>query len=337
SFTYSALHRSFIHRIISFFSFMISSFFVGLSVKNVDLVWGTTPPIFQSFTAWLLSSLKRIPFLLEVRDLWPAFAIAVGVLRNPVLIKLSLWLESFLYSHANLVMVNSPGYIQHVTSRGAKHVELVPNGVDVSMFSPDKNGTEIREKYHLEKKFVTLYAGAFGLSNDLGIVLNSANLLKDHPEIVFLMVGDGKEKNNLQQQALDYGLNNILFIPPVAKSEMDAILAAANLCIAILKPIELYKTTYPNKVFDYMAAGRPVLLAIDGVIRDVVEKAQAGVMVPPGDAESMAKTILNLSLSPDTCLLMGKNGRAYVEKYYDRKQTALLLESLLLKLRRSNA
>ncbi|HAD07674.1 MAG TPA: glycosyltransferase WbuB, partial [Anaerolineaceae bacterium] len=127
-YTYPALHRSFFHRVISFFSFMVSSFLVGLSVKGVDLVWGTSPPIFQGVTAWLIARLKGVRFLFEVRDLWPAFAVAAGVLRNPLLIRLSEWLERFLYRHADRLMVNSPGFIEHVSSRGARWVELVPNG-----------------------------------------------------------------------------------------------------------------------------------------------------------------------------------------------------------------
>src|SRR5512139_182907 len=118
--TYSALHRSFVHRVFSFFSFMASSFLLGLKVRQVDLVWGTSPPIFQGVTAWCLARLKRLPFLFEVRDLWPAFAIGVGVLRQPLLIWLSKRLERFLYRHADQVMVNSPGYVAHVTGRGAR-------------------------------------------------------------------------------------------------------------------------------------------------------------------------------------------------------------------------
>src|SRR3972149_9240916 len=118
--TYHALHRSFIHRVISFFGFMVTSFIAGLGVRKVDLVWGTSPPLFQGFTAWLLARLKGVPFIFEVRDLWPQFAIAVGVLRNRTLIKLSFWLERFLYRRAKLVIVNSPGYVTHVIERGAR-------------------------------------------------------------------------------------------------------------------------------------------------------------------------------------------------------------------------
>ncbi len=116
---YAAHHKSFVHRLLAFFSFMFSSFWLGLGVKNVDVVWGTSPPIFQGVTAWALARLKGARFLFEVRDLWPQFAVAVGVLKNPLLIRASEWLERFLYRHADLVMVNSPAFIDHVQSRGA--------------------------------------------------------------------------------------------------------------------------------------------------------------------------------------------------------------------------
>jgi glycosyltransferase involved in cell wall biosynthesis len=275
TYTYAALHRSFFHRVLSFLSFMVSSFLVGLGVKNVDLVWGTSPPIFQAVTAWLLARLKRVPFLLEVRDLWPAFAIAVGVLRNPLLIRASLWLEKFLYRRADRVMVNSPGFIRHVTERGARWVELVPNGADPDMFDPSGSGADFRREHNLGDQFVVLYAGAHGLSNDLGVMLEAAGHLNGDARIHFVLVGDGKEKPALQARAAEMGLTNLSFFPPVAKNGMREVMAAADACVAILKPLELYKTTYPNKVFDYMAAGRPVLLAIDGVIRQVVEDARA--------------------------------------------------------------
>ncbi len=153
TYTYAALHRSFVHRVFSFFSFMLSSFITGLGVKNVDLVWGTSPPIVQGLTAWLLARLKRVPFLFEVRDLWPAFAIAIGVLKNPLLIRITLWMEKFLYQRADRVMVNSPGFIQHVTARGARWVELVPNGADPAMFSPEDRGENFRRENNLDGRF----------------------------------------------------------------------------------------------------------------------------------------------------------------------------------------
>jgi glycosyltransferase involved in cell wall biosynthesis len=296
---------------------MASSFWLGLGVKNVDVVWGTSPPIFQGVTAWALARLKGAKFLFEVRDLWPQFAVAVGVLTNPILIRMSEWLERFLYRHADRVMVNSPGYREHVEVRGAKRVELVPNGADPSMFNPEDEGASFRTRHLLTDKFVALYAGAHGMSNDLGVVLEAAKMLAD-TNIQIVLLGDGKEKANLQAQANEMGLTNVTFVSSVPKSEMSGALAAADACIAILKPLDEYKTTYPNKVFDYMAAGRPVALAIDGVIREVVESANCGIFAEPGNPSALAEAIRALAADRAKARKMGLKGRAYLEEHFSR-------------------
>jgi len=318
TFTYSALHRSFIHRVFSFFSFMVSSFIAGIGVRKVDLVWGTSPPIFQGFTAWLLAFLKRVPFLFEVRDLWPAFAIAVGVLKNKFLIRLSLWLERFLYKHAKKVIVNSPGYLEHVLQHGARTVDLIPNGVDPGMFTPDHtqlNPWLVRKDDH----YIILYAGAHGISNDLPNILQAAKLVEKESAIKFWLVGDGKEKVNLMKQAEQMQLTNLEFYSSVSKLEMNQVLAAADACIASLLPIDLYKTTYPNKVFDYMAAGKPVILAIDGVIRQVVETASAGLFAEPGNPAALADAVCYCFTHRDKVLQMGLNGKKCVTLKFNRK------------------
>lgn len=327
---YAALHKSFFHRLLAFFSFALASFLAGLRVQNVDVVWGTSPPIFQGWTAWMLARLKGAKFLFEVRDLWPDFAIAVGVLKNPLLIKMSLWLERFLYRRADQVMVNSPGYVEHVASRGAQRVELIPNGADPGMFNPLDMGSQFRASNHLQNRFVVLYAGAHGISNDLEVVLEAAVLLARRLDIHFVLLGDGKEKANLQARARQLGVRNVTFLPPVPKSGMGTALAGADACIAILKPLEAYKTTYPNKVFDYMAAGRPVLLAIDGVIREVVEAAGCGLFCEPGNPQALAEAVLKLAANRDAALRMGLAGRAYLEQHFSREALAGKLEKLLV-------
>lgn len=327
AYAYPALHRSFFHRILSFFSFMFSSFFIGLGVKNVDAVWGTSPPIFQGWTAWLLARLKRVPFLFEIRDLWPEFAIAIGVLKNRVIIRMSYWLESFLYKHADQLVVNSPGFISHVEMHGGKNILLIPNGADPEMFDPEATGSEFRKANNLEKSFVVLYAGAHGISNDLEVVLSAALKTAHYPEIKYVFVGDGKEKANLIQNAHEAGLTNVAFLPPVPKNQMADVIAGADACIAILKPLDMYKTTYPNKIFDYLAAGRPIIQVIDGVSREIVETAKAGIFVPPGNAEALAAAVVDLALDRTKAKTMGMNGRAYVIAHFDRRQLARQFET----------
>ncbi len=323
---YTAHHRSFAHRMLAFFSFMFSSFWLGLGVRNVDLVWGTSPPIFQGVSASILARLKGARFVFEVRDLWPQFAVAVGVLKNQILIRMSEWLERALYRRADCVVVNSPGFVEHVRLRGARRIELIPNGADPAMFASSASGAAFRRQHDFGDHFVALYAGAHGMSNDLGVLVDAARLL-DGESIRIVLIGDGKEKTALMERAA--GLENILFLPPAAKRRMPEILAAADAGVAILRAIPAYASTYPNKVFDYMAAGRPVVLAIDGVIRQVVEAAGCGLYATPGDPQAVADVIRRLASDRESARRMGSAGRRYLEQNFNREEISRNLIDLL--------
>lgn len=324
AYTYSALHRSFVWRVVSFLSFMVTSVWAGLRAGPIDLVIGTTPPIFQAVSAWLVAVLRCRPFLLEIRDLWPAFAIDMGVLRNPLLIKLAQWLERFLYARATHLLVNSPAYRDYLRQQGipADKITLIPNGVTTSLFDPAAQGKELRRHWRLNGEFVVTYAGALGLANDIPTILRAAARLRNHKQIRFLLVGDGKERQRLEAMAQQEALSNVLFTGAVAKSQMPDVLAASNACVATLQNIPMFTTTYPNKVFDYMAAGRPTILGIDGVIRQVIEAAQAGIFVPPGDDLALANAVMVLASDAGKSQAMGRAARAYVEKHFERSKQA---------------
>lgn len=323
--------RTWLSRSLGFLGFMISAFWAGLRVPEVDLVWGTSPPLQQAVSAWAVAWARRIPWVFEVRDLWPEFAVAVGVLRNPLWIAIARWWESFLYRHADRLIVNSPGFVSHLVGRGADPARIVPipNGVDPAMFDPQADGGDFRRRHGLEGKFVALYAGAHGLSNDLSVVLQAAERLLDDAQIAVVLVGDGREKPALMVQAHRRGLTNVHFLPAQPKEAMAPVLAAADCGIAILKAIPAYRTTYPNKVFDYMAAGRPVVLAIDGPIRELVEAARAGVAVPPGDAAALAEAVRRLARDRDLARGMGRRGREHVVAHFSRLPLAQRLEATL--------
>ena len=329
--TSSGMHKGFIPRLLAFFSFMFSSFFCALNVKDVDLVWGTSPNLFQGWTAWLSARLKRKPFLLEIRDLWPEFAIAMGALRNPLLIRMSQWLERFLYNHADRIIVNSPGFIPYIRDICGKTPDLVPNGADERMFE-GADGTAFREEHGLGDDFVVMYSGAHGPANDLETVLNAAELLRDHTGIRFVFVGSGKDKARLETIKTEKKLDNVLFVPPVPKDQIASVMAAEDAGLAILKKLDMFKTTYPNKVFDIMACGDPVICQIDGVIREVVEENQAGIFVEPGDAQALADAVLGLAKNPENCRKMGENGRRAIMEKFNRDKAAEQLEEIFIKL-----
>lgn len=326
--TRASLHHSFFSRLLNFFSFMVSAFFTGMSVQGVDVVWGTTPPLFQTVSAWLVARLKRAAFVLEVRDLWPVFAIDTGVLTNKLLIWFSYGLEKFMYARADRIVVNSPGFVDYISGRTQTPIILIPNGVDVSQFDPNANASEARTALGLEDKFVAMYAGAHGLANDLVTVVEAAALLRQNDRVRVVLVGDGKDKPALVEQARSLDLQNLIFLPAVPKREMAATLAMADAGIATLKAIPMFKTTYPNKVFDYMAAGKPVLLAIQGVIEEVVTSADCGIAVEPGNAPALARAIKQLADDPAASQQMGLNGRRAVEQHFDRELAAGQFETL---------
>ncbi len=322
--TYAALHRNYVWRVVSFLSFMVSSVWAAMKVRNVDIVMGTSPPIFQLLSAWIVSVVKWKPFVLEVRDLWPEFAVDIGVLKNPVLIWLARRLESFLYRRATHLVVNSPAYREYLIEKGvpAAKVSFVANGVDTSMFSQPTDASALRDELGLEGKFVVTYAGAIGMANDLDVVLDAADHLRDEPDVHFLLVGDGKECDRLQERAVQMSLPNVTFTGPQPKAEMPRYLAMSDACLATLRDIPMFRTTYPNKVFDYMAAARPTILGIDGVIRDVVEAADGGIAIPPGDAAALSAAVGELSRDRQRCTQMGRSAREYVRQHFDRDQQA---------------
>ena len=275
-------------------------------------------------TAWLVAALRRRPFLLEIRDLWPEFAIGLGVLKHPCLIALSSWLETFLYSRATHILVNSPAYVGYLVNKGVSEMKitLIANGVDPSMFDPQADGRIIRQEFAIQDKFVVTYTGALGLANDIETILRAAARLRKEPDIHFLLVGDGKERVRLEEQAHMLNLSNVTFVGSRPKTCMPDVLAASNACIAILRDIPMFRTTYPNKVFDYMAAGRPTVLAIDGVIREVVEAARGGIYVAPGDDVALAEAVQRLQQDRQQSQTIGAAARAYVVEHFNRHRQA---------------
>jgi len=334
AYVYPSLHRSYLWRIVSFFSFMFSSVWTALRVRDVDLVMGTTPPIFQAVSAWFVSIIWRKPFLLEVRDLWPEFGVSMGVLTNPVLIMLGRWLESFLYARATHILVNSPAYKEYMIAKGVPETKItfIAYGTDVDMFNPQVDGSSIRRELGLENKFVVLYAGALGQANDINTILRAAQRLNADDRICFVFFGDGKERPRLKSEAERMKLTNVIFAGVRAKKYMPQVVACADVCLAILQDISMFRTTYPNKVFDYMAAGRATVLVIDGVSRDLIESSQGGVYVQPGDDELLAKTILELSQDLQHVKQMGANARDYLVKHLDRRDKLNETLDLLTKL-----
>ncbi|MHA1382078.1 MAG: glycosyltransferase family 4 protein, partial [Candidatus Helarchaeota archaeon] len=280
---------------------------------------------------YILSKIKKTTFIFEIRELWTKFAIETGVLNNSLAVFLAGFLEKFIYKRADYFIINSPGFYKHLEKFGvAKNKTfLIPNGVDTKIFKPDNKYNQVRKEFNLNKNFVVLYSGAHGLANSLDTIIESARLLKDRSDIKFLFVGDGKEKRHLVLIRDKYKLKNVIFVDAQSKSKMPEYCNAADVCLATLKKLDSFKTTYPNKIFDYMACGRPTILAIDGVAREVLEKAKAGEHVEPENPHQLARAVLKFFNNKDLITEYGKNARKYVIEHFDREKIAEYLNVIL--------
>lgn len=321
-------NKGYVWRVFGFLSFMLVAIIKGLSVRKIDIVIGTSPSLFQALSAFIIASIRRKPFLLEVRDLWPAFAVDIGLLRSPILIRMAEWLELFLYRKADHIVVNSPAYISYLINKYVPEskITLVPNGVDVEAFSSvtEKPLANYRDQWGVAgSRFLIVYAGAIRMANYLDMLVEAAVELRKKKSRVFIaVIGDGRDRYRLEGKVVDLGLENIKFCGPLPKSAMPGAIATADACFAGLKDIPMFTMTYPNKVFDYMAAARPTVLAIDGVIREVVEAAGGGVFVPPSDAAVIADVMHELSNKPERAKEMGNRAFLYVNEKFNRDNHA---------------
>lgn len=334
--TPATLHRSVFWRLVAFIGFTASSLLAALRARGVDVFMGTSPPMFQAASAWLASALRRRPFVLEIRDLWPDTLVQGGVLRNRLAIGAFLALERFLYRRASHIIVNSPsykGYLAEHKNIAPERITVVPNGVETRQFHPHARGEGFRRCHRLQGKFVALYAGALGVANDIPVIVEAADILRCYDEIAFVLIGDGNRRETCERLIADLKLTNVLLVGAQPKSGMGEALAAADVCLATLKPNPIYVNVYPNKVFDYMAAGRPTICSIDGVIREVLEASGGGVYIPCRDPRALAAEVLRLRRDAELTATMGRSARSYVERHFERREQARLMAQALLQLR----
>ena len=304
---------------------------VALSLRNVDVSLAYSPPLALGIVGALLHRMKGIPHVLNVQDLVPQYAIDLGILKNRTLIRVLKWIERTVYRNVQLITVHSRGNAEYMVREGVpqRKVAVVPNWVDTHLIRPASKETAYRMQAGLEGKFVALFAGMLGFAQDLDTVVEAGPFLKDHPEIMLLIVGDGVEKARLQAKARAMALTNVRFMPVVSSAEYPEVVASADLCLATLQR-SLLCPVVPSKLLGYMAAGRPIVASFPegGDAPRVVREAGCGVCVPPGDPQRLAQAIIEAAANPAECRVRGERGRRFVEENHDRNRVMALYESL---------
>ncbi len=333
TYTYSELHRSYLGRLLSFISFSLSCPLGLLTVDKPDVVLASSPPIFPMFPAWLICKLRGIPFVIEVRDLWPASAVQMGILKNRQLIGIMAWMERVLYNQSVRIVALTEGIRDDICSRGwpKSKVELVTCGVDFDKLYPDAPGAAfIRQKYGWQDKKIVLYFGALGEANNLPVILRAAQRLQAQQDIVFVLIGDGMKRVETEKQVSELGLKNILVLPPVPKDDARLFINAADLCLVTLRDIPLFEGAIPTKLIDYMACGKAVLCGIRGEAQRIVDDADAGVAFEPDDDEQLSSRVIELLNDGDRTARMGASGLAYVQSRFSAAEMRQHMESVLL-------
>ncbi|MFV0230402.1 glycosyltransferase family 4 protein [Empedobacter falsenii] len=318
-------NNGFIGRLWGYFSFMFSSLWAGLfKVKGeYDVVIVTSPPLFVGISGYLISFFKRIPMVFEIRDLWPESAIDTGVLTNKWIIKLAYSVEKFLYKKAKLINVLTPAFYN--TLRDKKGINeskliMIPNAADFSLSEEILNNFDrdsFRKQNDLEDYFVITYVGAHGVANYLDQILDAGEKLKD-TNVLFLLIGQGMEKARLVEKAKQMNLSNVRFLDSVPKKEVFKYIIASDMGASVLKNVDTFKTVYSNKTFDYFSCKKPILMAIDGVSRELVEDAKAGTFIEPENINEYDRIIRTYLKNKDRLLIEGNNGYLYAKENFDR-------------------
>ena len=322
-------------RIYHFLFFALASTINGLMLPKPDIVFATSTPLTIGIPGLIISKLRRIPLVFEVRDLWPEAPVQLGALKSPLFIKVAQWLERTIYRNSAHIVALSPGMRDGVIEANvpAANVTTIPNSSDLDLFGPTVNGSAFREKLALNGQFTCAYFGAMGLANGLGFVLDGAAELKRRQvtDVVLVLHGDGKERQMLEARCKAEGLTNVIFSNPVPeKTAVAELAAAANVCMTIYKNVPILYTCSPNKMFDSFAAGRPVLVNMPGWLQGLVEKNRAGVFVEPDNAADFADKVIFLRDNPELCAEYGKNARRIAEEKFARQKLAQQLEHIFL-------
>lgn len=307
----------------------------ALSVSDVDVSLSYSPPLALGMVGAVLHRLRGVPHVLNVQDLVPQYAIDLGMLKNPALIRMLRWIERSVYRNVQLITVHSRGNAEVLSRQGvpAGKVAVVPNWIDTRRLRPSPRDTGYRRKAGLEGKFVALFSGHLGFAQDLDSVVEAGALLRERPGIALLIVGEGVEKRRLEEKARRLGLTNVRFMPAVSEDDYPQVVVSADVCLATLQA-SLRCPVVPAKLLGYMAAGKPIIASFPegGDAPRLVRDAGCGVCVPPGDPARLAQAILEAAESPAEYRARGESGRRFVEANHDRERAMDLYESLFERL-----
>jgi len=289
----------------------------------------------------LVSWLRGVPLILEVRDIWPESIVTVGAMRNARLVRALEWLEKRMYAAAAHIVTVGEGYREQLCTKGvpAEKITVISNGVDQEAFQPRPADAGLRERWGLNERFVCAYVGTIGMASGLDVVLRAGRRLAERGrhDIHFLLVGDGAERAALQADAARLGLRNVTFTGRMDKAMIPATLASVDACLVHLKKRDLFTTVMPSKIFESAAMAKPILLGVEGHAADLVQRAGCGICIEPENEVELGAALERLADDRNLGAALGQAGRDYIVKRFDRAALANDYLGLIRRLGAPNA
>ena len=330
--TYLAANEGVARRTVNYISYMLSSLLVTPFLPAADVVVSTSPQFFCGLAGYGVSRIKRAPWILEIRDLWPDTISAVGALRAAWLLRVLEALETWAYRHADQVIALTNAFKHHIQGRSvpSSRVDVITNGVDLSLFQRQPRDETLARQLGLEGKFVAGYLGTHGICHKLETVLEAAKLLEHDRRVAFLLVGGGAERARLLELKDRTGLANVIMLDQQPRERLPALWSVVDVGLVVLGRSDLFKTVIPSKIFEAMAMERPIILGVDGESRRIIEEASAGIPITPESAEELAQAVVTLADDPERAREMGRRGRRHAEEVYDRRVLAARFERIMM-------
>lgn len=326
--TYITANEGFIRRSLDYISFMVAATIASFWIKKVDVVIGTSPQFFTVCAAYVVGLLKRVPWVFELRDIWPESIKAVGSMKDGILYRSLEKLELFLYKKASRIIALTQSFKKELVLRGipAEKIDVITNGVDLSLFKPRSKNQALLKKLGLENKFVAGYIGTIGMAHGLETLVEAAEIIQNtqNPEsdnIKILILGDGARKEALKQLAKDKNLENLIFIDTVSKAEVADYWSLLDVSIIHLKRDPLFEKVIPSKLFECMAMGIPVLHGVLGESAEIVSRLGVGKTIAPDNSQVLAQELFNLSMNAQQLQQM-KEVALEAAKQFDREHLA---------------
>jgi hypothetical protein len=324
--TYATPNRGILKRTLGHLVFMLQAVWQATPhVRGSDVVVASSPTLFAVVAAWVISKRLGVPYVFEVRDLWPAIFVELGVLKSRLAIGALEQLELFLYRRAGAVVTVTRAFADDIARRGIPRAKLavVPNGVDLDAFQPGPPEPALRERLgYAAGEVLVLYCGAHGISHALGRVLEAAARLREHATLRFLLVGEGSEKEALVARARELGLRNVVFRDGVPREQVAPLYRAADVCLVPLRAVPLFRSFIPSKMFEILACGRAILASLEGEAAEILRASGAAVVVPPEDVDALAQELEALAADASLRATLGARGRAFVAQHFDRRALA---------------